>query len=167
MPEPTPEEWLALETKFGCKFPPAFVEYMSVMSGYREPGHLEVAARDDPLAGDMIVRIYDHLVRSDDWDPDLVPFNGADGDYYCLSAIAGPVSPVLYVYDDVVRSEGVEQIAESFDDWLTGLESHLCGEFAGVAPEDVPMPAFDRETNQRLSSAILVARQWFPKLFSK
>lgn len=167
LPEPTPEEWRALETKFGCTFPPAFVDFMAVMSAYREPGHLEVAARDDPLAGDTISHTYDRWVSSGDWPPDLIPFNGGDGDYYCLSAAAGPESPVLYVYDDVVREEGTEQIAGSFDEWLKGLETHLCGELAGVALEDVPKPAFDRKTNQRLFAASLVARQWFPKLFRK
>jgi SMI1 / KNR4 family (SUKH-1) len=167
LPEPTAEEWAALEAKFGCKFPQGFVHFMDLMSAYHEPQLLEVAERDDPGAGDPIAAIYDTMVAEDEWPSDLIPFEGAAGSYYCLSAAAGPHSPVFYVDDDVVREECAELVATSFDEWLKNIETHLGGELAGIAPEDVPDAPFDRETSARLRTAFSVSTQWFSRPSNK
>lgn len=168
LPPPTDEEWRAIEEKFACEFPQSFKDFMAVMSSYDQPEQLFVAERSgDPFSSQTIASTYDRLVEFDEWPKDLIPFNGVHGDYYCLSASAGPLSPVVLVSDDVVREECAEQVAATFDEWLANIEEHLGGELAGVAPEDVERAPLDRETRNRLRTALSVSSQWFPQLFKK
>ena len=165
---PTPAEWGALEDKFGCEFPRSFKDFMDVMSGYEQPEQLFVAERSaDPFSSETIAAAYDRKVEHDEWPSDLIPFTGVHGDFYCLSAAAGPNSPVIFVSDDVVREECAEQVSSTFDEWLANIEQHLGGELAGVPPEDVERAPLDRETRDRLRTALSVSSQWFPQLFKK
>jgi hypothetical protein len=58
------------------------------------------------------------------WNADLIPFIAVgNGDFFCLSAAAGPQSGVYYV-----DHEGdTQRITESFDGWLERLEYFLNG----------------------------------------
>ena len=62
--------------------------------------------------------------RIGDWNPDLIPFLAVgNGDFFCLSASAGPESGVYYVDHEA----DTQQIAPSFAAWLERIEHFLNG----------------------------------------
>lgn len=165
---PTIEEWHSMEAKFQCVLPQSFKDFMEVMSAYEQPEQLFAAERiEEPFSSETIAVLYDRLVKFDDWPNDLIPFNGVHGDFYCLSAAGGEASPVIFVSDDVVREQCAEPVAPSFDEWLSNIEEHLRGDLAGIGLDEVERSPMDRETRNRLRTALSVSSQWFPHLFKK
>jgi hypothetical protein len=169
LPEPSAQDWAALEAKFQCRFPPAFVDFMSAMSAYRSPGLLEVADRKHPLENEPIAAVYDHEMEYGTWDREMVPFDNCSGsgDFYCLSAAAGETSGVFVVEHEMPPGEQVRAVASSFEEWLRNIEEHLGGELAAMPADRAIMLALDRQTRGRLRSALSVSSQWFPSLFRK
>ena len=126
-PQAEPGDWHALESKFGCCFPPSFVALMEVMPGYNIPTVLAVSRKQprDAYDDQRIDQVYDHEMSFGTWDPDLIPFLAVgNGDFFCLSRKGGPHSAVFY-YDH--ESDSAPQVEASFDDWLRNLEYNLNG----------------------------------------
>lgn len=165
---PGSEQLRALGEKFGCAFPPDFIHFMNVMTGYFAPGHLEVVPENGPES-ETIAATYDSEMNWGRWNADLIPFHAiGNGDYYCLSAAAGAGSPVFYHCHDADNDEAAHQVAASFLEWLEHIEFHLGGEFAGIAEAEVPGPMPDDQASRRLlSNALLSAAVELERTFNK
>lgn len=92
------------------------------------------------------------------WNPDLIPFHEVgDGDFHCLSAAAGELSPVLYVSHESPGPASARPIEASFEDWLRRLEFHMGGDRDGAAEDQVTRWPDDDAARTLLSQAFLAA----------
>ena len=106
----------------GWNFPPELMAFMEVMKSFDTPGLLDVGPDVLHDIG-LIAETYDHEMSWGQWDADLVPFLAiGNGDFWCLSASAGPQSPVIYAcHEDAFEEEG----APTFAHWLMNIETFL------------------------------------------
>jgi hypothetical protein len=115
---PSDADWQALETAFGCKFPPLFYELHRLYSLYQFYGEwLPVAADIDPLSPDTPVVVAELEQEVDRvWDDTLVPIYAlGNGDYVCLRSDEGATSRVMFA--DHENNE-VSVLKKSLSDFL-------------------------------------------------
>ena len=115
---PTQDDWTALESTFGCKFPPLYYELHRLYSLYRFEGEwLPIAPDIDPLSPDTPATVAAFERESGQfWDDALVPIYAlGNGDYVCLRADEGIASRVLFV--DHERDE-ISVLNDSLDEFL-------------------------------------------------
>ena len=122
---PGRKDWEFLEKKFNCSFSPEFVAFVELVVNYNLPGMLNVTREGKTNGQPTVDWRFDREMSYGTWNPDLIPFmDVGNGDFFCLSASAGPQSGVYYVYHD---DEQAEQLTASFEEWLGRMEEFLNG----------------------------------------
>lgn len=121
---PSDADWVALETKFGCKFNSDFRNFISLMAVYCFPGDIFNVSSGPTNGNDPIQLVYDlEVANNPHWDANMIPFYGiGNGDYFCLSKVECPESRVYYYYAD---RGSTEVYSGSFEDWIRGLSGFL------------------------------------------
>jgi hypothetical protein len=116
---PSPEDWAAIQARFGCAFPPEFHSLQELMSQFSFEGdYLRIAQH--PRDSDIGSVCEAEAKTGRLWQKDLIPFyDVGNGDFVCLRASECPNSPVYYIYheDDVV-----EKVHDSLEQWLQDPE---------------------------------------------
>lgn len=115
---PSDADSQAIETAFGCKFPPLFYELHRLYSLYSFAGEwLPIAGDIDPLSPDtpmVVAKIERELGRA--WDDALVPIYAlGNGDYVCLRANEGATSRVVFADHE---NNNVTPLKENFSEFL-------------------------------------------------
>lgn len=120
---PTASEWEELRSSLGWTCPGDFMAFHEVVGGFGFQGDLlEVAAID---GGDTIALTRSVEIGIGGWPEDLVPFLAVgNGDYFALSIREGPASRAYYVRHE---DRGVEQVHQSFADWIKDLDGSFPG----------------------------------------
>ena len=129
-PPPEPDDWAAMEARFGCTFEDSFKHFMTSIVDYNCPTVL--AVRRDGLPdgwhgwdGWRMDHAFDRETELGDWNPAMIPFFSlGNGDYYCLKDGGGGRSEVWFRDHE---DESDEKIAGSFAEFLDRLEWHLNG----------------------------------------
>ena len=121
---PTAEEWQALETRLGTRFPKEFVYFIELMSEFSFPGDIyNVAQAGRTNGNDTIELVYENERTNFAWPEELIPFYGiGNGDYFALNRNEGSNSAVYYRYHE---NGQIERDSDSFDTWLAQLPAFL------------------------------------------
>jgi len=117
---PTAEEWRALETRLGTRFPKEFAYFIELMSEFSFPGDIyNVTQAGRTNGNDTIELVYKNERLNSAWPEELIPFYGiGNGDYFALNRNEGSSSAVYYRYHESGR---IERYSDSFDSWLAQL----------------------------------------------
>jgi len=121
---PSVKEWESLQNRFSCIFPTEMRDFIDLMAEYMFPGEILNVGTGPNNNNDTIEFTYDFEVRENpSWPCEMVPFYSiGNGDYFCVSSLRCPDSPVFYYYHD---REGCEEYSSTFDNWVSNLPKFL------------------------------------------
>lgn len=121
---PTAREWQLLENRFGCHLPDEMKDFIDLMSEFEFPGDILNVGEGPNNGNDTIELIYDIESRENpDWSEEMIPFYSiGNGDFFCISNLLCPESPIYYYYADRGK---FEKYSDSFTAWLLDLPQFL------------------------------------------
>lgn len=121
---PSISEWLELERKFTCVIGDEFKYFIAFMTKYSLPGDILNVSTGLTNGNDTISFTYDfEMNQGDKWKPQMIPFYSiGNGDYFCISSIESPDSPVYYYYHEDFH---IEKYSENFASWIKALPEFL------------------------------------------
>jgi len=121
---PSSSDWEKAEKRFNCKFGDEFTCFFNLISKYVLPGILNVSTGKNN-GNDLITFVYDYEINNGNWNANMIPFlEIGNGDYFCINAKYGPVSPVYYYFSEDFN---VEKYNTSFEEWISNLPQFLNG----------------------------------------
>lgn len=121
---PATSEWDSLEKRFGCQFPSDMKKFIDLMSEFAFPGDILNVGAGPHNGNDTIESVYEfELQHSPSWRSEMVPFFSiGNGDYFCVSSVECPDTPVYYFYAD---REQFQRYSNSFVEWVVELPTFL------------------------------------------
>ncbi|MNV46366.1 SMI1 / KNR4 family protein [compost metagenome] len=120
---PSQSDWINFENKFSCTFSNEFKNFIELMSQYSFPGDILNVSTGSTNGNDSIEFTYEYELSQENWNPDMIPFYSVgNGDYFCLSKMESPNSPVYYYYHEDFRTE---YYSDSFENWIRELPEFL------------------------------------------
>lgn len=121
---PTDREWRALETRLSCQFPMEMRDFIDLMAEYAFPGDILNVGAGPNNGNDTIELTYDcELGENPYWSSEMVPFYSiGNGDYFCVSSLQCPNSPVFYYYAERGK---FQEYSPSFERWVFDLPQFL------------------------------------------
>ncbi|QDT92833.1 SMI1/KNR4 family protein [Gimesia algae] len=121
---PSSEEWQSLEGRYACRIPAEVRDFIDLMAEYEFPGDiLNVGGRSNN-GNDTIELTYEFESKENPtWSAEMIPFYSiGNGDYFCVSSLQCPESPVYYYYAE----QGLfKHYIDSFKDWILELPRFL------------------------------------------
>lgn len=121
---PSLEDWQSLENRFACRFPAEMRDFIDLMAEYEFPGEIfNVGARPNN-GNDTIEFSYDFESKENPtWAAEMIPFYSiGNGDYFCVSSLQCPETPVFYYYAEQGR---FKHYSDRFEKWIEALPQFL------------------------------------------
>ncbi|REK18545.1 MAG: SMI1/KNR4 family protein [Planctomycetota bacterium] len=121
---PTDLEWQSFENRFSCRFPSEMRDFIDLMAEYAFPGDILNVGAGPNNGNDTVELAYDLEIKENPtWSAEMVPFYSiGNGDYFCVSSLQCPDSPVYYYYAERGR---FEEYSPSFEKWVLDLPQFL------------------------------------------